>query len=78
MGIVYSTEVTVQVPHPIVVRYSLAAKKQERNQMWDFFGKPANFGTNLHVWYWFLTIRLFSNFFKFSRFSTIFVIFQDL
>lgn len=36
MGIVYSTEVTVQEPHPIVVRYSLAAKKQERNQMCDF------------------------------------------
>ena len=36
MGIVYSTEVTVQVTHPIVVIYSLAAKKQERNQMWDF------------------------------------------
>ena len=36
MGIVYSTEVTVQVPDPIVVRYSLAAKKEERNQIRDF------------------------------------------
>ena len=36
MGIVYGTEVTAQVPDPIVVRYSLAAKKEERNQIWDF------------------------------------------
>ena len=36
MGIVYSTEVTVQVPDLIVVRYGLAAKKEEKNQIWDF------------------------------------------
>ena len=36
MGIVYSTEVTVQVQDPIVARYGLAAKKEEKNQLSDF------------------------------------------
>ena len=72
MGIVYSTKVTVQVPDPIVVRYSLAAKKEERNQIWDFFVKPPIFCTNLHVWYWFWETRLFSGFFDFTRFFNYF------
>ena len=65
MGIVYSTEVTVQVPDPIVVRYSLVAKKEDRNQKSDFFCKTDFFCTNLHVWYFFRN----STFFEIFNFS---------
>ena len=86
MGIVYSTEVTVQVPDPIVVRYSLAAKKEERNQIWDFsqnrlfFAPIFMFGTGFGQFDFFRdfsNVRDFSTIFEirrefstFSRFST--------
>ena len=74
MGIVYSTEVTVQVPDPIVVRYSLAAKKQERNQMWDF----CNYAQFWHQLSCLVLVFRNSTFFRFINLSIFFNFYERI
>ena len=84
MDIVYSTEVTVQVPDPIAVRYSLAAKKEERNQIWYSFCKTAYFWHQsscfvliLADFTFFEIFQLFQSFQLNSRFFVNFKLFRD-